>query len=288
MTTTTTEPIPFPQGAPAAIGSESRLGLHRLLPDSVPPVTVALAGKFYEVSAVRLGDIAKLDAWLESKSPSLDNLYPPSFATDPEPSTRKRRLRAARHLAWDWPIRWGSEASGPVLASNEGLARWLEIILDRHNKEVPADEIAELASSMDEDDWNRLDRATWPPDPWREITRIAEREAGVRDDEEEENSAPNWEEIVADIMGAYGLSFDGIANLTLAQLGILRRRGQVAGMTGGAHIARALVEAQRKRLAVWYDPDELGPDGKVIVIGDHVADVEVPDGTGAVRPGETT
>lgn len=92
------------------------------------PRAVMLGGSRFVARELTLGDLARLQAWLAEQTPHPLANIPPAWA-DPEPETRPARLAIAWEAARSWPVRYGSTAGSILLASPEGLAYYLTLVV---------------------------------------------------------------------------------------------------------------------------------------------------------------
>jgi hypothetical protein len=94
------------------------------------PRVVILGGGPRVADELRIGDMARLQAWLEEQTPHPLAEIPPEWA-DPEPRTRPARLKAAWEASASWPIRYGTAEGSRLLGSTEGRAYFLTLCLRR-------------------------------------------------------------------------------------------------------------------------------------------------------------
>lgn len=213
--------------------------------------SITLAGKSFTVTCWRLCDILGLERWLVAQSPNpLDGFVSPD--EDPEPSTRKRRLRTAMATAKSWPPKLESDEGRELLSTAHGAAFFLCTALDRDNPEVTADELVELVETMDATDWKRLNRILWQCDPQEEILREIIPERFESDD------SMGWPEVVDHIATERRMSYSEVLKLTLPEVSNILRKGQ-SKTYGIANPSRAAIDDYNRRM---LDDDEI-PDWEV-------------------------
>jgi len=192
-------PISGPAGPrpPAPAFDPSVLDYARLMGDRAraiaradaanPPITrvvpvpraIPLGGSLRVVAELRLSDLALIQAWLEEQAPHPLEGLAPAWA-DPEPATRPARLAAAWQAAANWPVRLGTDRAAALLATAEGRAYFLAVVLRRHDPDFAAAQALALLPEITPAEWAGLIRVAYALTPRQEIAAEVAPEAGGR------------------------------------------------------------------------------------------------------------
>jgi hypothetical protein len=183
-----------------------------------PPITrvipvaraIKLGGESHVVDELRLGDLAEIQAWIESAEPHPLDGMPPASA-DPEPESRLARLAEAWEKARAWPPRLGTTRAGQLLNSNEGRTFFLVFCLSRRNPSFGLAQALELLPKITPAEWASLRRVAYGITPREEI-------AAELDDEDDGDGPPDWCRSVHNALQAEGCpDYRGIGQIYLSQ-----------------------------------------------------------------------
>jgi hypothetical protein len=132
------------------------------------PRAIPLGGSLRVASELTMGDLARLQAWLEGQTPHPMEGLPPAWA-DPSPETRPGRLAAAWEAAKSWPVRYGTEAGSILLGSPEGRAYFLSLALRPADPGFGVADALELLARITPTEWAGLRRVAYGITPREEL-----------------------------------------------------------------------------------------------------------------------
>ncbi len=111
------------------------------------PRDFTLGGEVFQVSALRLKDWGLIQAWIKDRVPGPVALLSSADMTRLSPGHQRQLLEAALREQRDWPPRVGSSAWFDILDHDGGPAKFLEVVLSRHQP-FTAERAAELADRL--------------------------------------------------------------------------------------------------------------------------------------------
>lgn len=208
--------------------------------------TLKLADREYAVSPWRLQDLLELERWIADGAEfPLEGI--PSSEDDVEPSTRKRRLRAAMSKAKGWPPALDSAEGRAALATPHGAAFFLWVAISRDNPALSTEDLPALIEGMSALDWKRLNRTLWCSHPQEEILReiIPERFEGA--------DGMTWPQVIDHLATERRMSYAEVLDLTLPEISNMLRRGEPRTY-GLSNPSRAAIDEYQRRL---LDDDEI-------------------------------
>jgi hypothetical protein len=242
------------------------------------------------VEQAQIRDLAALQGWIAWRTDPLLDI--PSRDQDPDPGTRKRRLREAFDRAERWPPRLFTDEADAILGTPEGTLALLAVILRKQQPELADDELVRLAVDATPEEWRQVERIFFGTHPADEILREIDPEWF------EDQGTPDWPAIFEDISQARNWTYQQIGELYLSQVECIRSGGEKKDWSkdlppGLDPDGRAAYLAAQK--AKWYDPDELDPttsgsppDGGASAQEENQADTkdDRSDGLGPKHPQE--
>ena len=218
-------------------------GLTRALPT---PRVLSLGGQDWLVSELRLRDIAILEAWVEARTPWPTDLLPERDDTDAP--TWSRLLDAAYNAAERWPPRFGDARCTALLNTQDGLAFFVWVAIQRDQPGATIEDARGLVARMGATDWKLLARVLFGGDPMEELLRLMEEGGGAPD-----RPPVDWEKAVHEVAEMLGITYEAVGEMTLSQFAIARRRGEPLDHgTDVSHLSpEEIAELGRQRAARW-------------------------------------
>ena len=178
--------------------------LTRLIPIPRP---VALAEEMVVVGEVTLGDVATLQAFMESASPS------PLAEED---------SADAWHASTSWPPRFGMPEGSRILATPAGRAEVLRVAL-RQDPLTPQ-QLGELVAWATAEEWRAFERVAYGVTPRMELV--------ARHDPADDTPAEtDWEKRIAWLLKEVGGDFERVARMTLTQARFVLSAGKLPEST---------------------------------------------------------
>lgn len=213
--------------------------------DVIPmPTPVTLGGVGYLASELRLLDLAKLQAFVDSRHPSpYDAACGAIVAGAAERSLEWKRLLAATVEAQAaWPKEPGSPEADELLASRGGRMLLIGLVLAREQPDLSGADLSRIYDVTTAAEFVRLSRIAWGNEPMRDLMALIDGpEAGS-------GKGPDW----ARLWVEYGLEFRGPAfpDLTITQFIAWRRGGEsYTGRVGGDD--HEITRISERREAFW-------------------------------------
>jgi len=182
---------------------------------------VTLAGRRYRAIQLRLGTIARIedDFELLVKHPSVgieDSLAIVKKGRKEPGWVDHSRIVIRRY--GDWPPAFGSKDFRRIMATPEGSALFLGIMLRRSNRPISDSAIVDVAMEMTAECWDALERVAWGFRPWMAFGS-----------DEPQSSHPgrgiNWAEATYEL-AQRGYTFHQISRLFVNQFMNIRGGGQ--------------------------------------------------------------
>jgi hypothetical protein len=209
------------------------------------PAPVTLAGQRFIAHELQLVDVAFLERWVARNVPGPLVGLPP-LTTDPDPSTRKRRLRAAYEAAKAWPPKYGSELFRAAINTFEGRTVFLRRVL----RGLSRDHAFALVAAMTPEEWEALDQVASPSEPIAAIIAELDPDPPRRT----EGDPIDWGRALMGLV-RLGLTPREAGKLTISQAIAILSRG--AAPQYDKPVEGGLPKAEvRRRILATRDPDE--------------------------------
>lgn len=201
-------------------------------------------------SELTLRDMARIERdWADSfADPTLDI---PAEDEDPEPNTRKRRLRAALVVCRDKMPRWDNDTGRTMLATAEGIATLLRYSIGGNHDELTLEDFDVMASEITATEFARFEKAAFNSDPMDEIVEAADPKQSTEDSE-----PTNWEEILSALVKQYGFKPKEVGDLTISELTMILGDGKPNHRPVFTDMASLLAYHEEQK-RIWFDDEEL-------------------------------
>lgn len=192
------------------------------------PWPVEIRGEVYEVSELRLCDLAALGDWVARRRGSALDALPPDSLRPEDPRAWRRALLAAYELADSDAPEWGDPEAAEAANSLEGLATFAWVALRRHRPEVDLPCATRLTVAMlteAPDEWVTLQMAALRPDARRTVLRSVLGDVAPHLLEPRPRRA-DWGKDVARLVTDSGMTLAGVGELSVGQFNFLATRGE--------------------------------------------------------------
>lgn len=211
------------------------------------PTAVELGGRLVALREFRLRDLAALQALVATLAG--DPLAGLATAAD-----RVAALREAWPGAKAWPPPLGSAGARECLATAEGLAGELLVMLRTGDPDATLDEALDLVVAMTADEWARARRICWGLAPWKSIAAELDPEwsDGPPPAPGPGREPPSWSERVAELCRpGNGYTFDQVEGMFLSQWRALCSGGKPDRYRARPRLGESIIDAAKRAARVF-------------------------------------
>lgn len=120
--------------------------LTRLAPQ---PVEYEIGGQVYKFAQLRIGEIARIQAWLDSLPSPIQQIRP--MIEDLTPDERKALLLEAQKEMRYWPPQYGTQKGGELIGRPEGTKVFMRAALKRCQHNMTDAECDRITESLEID-----------------------------------------------------------------------------------------------------------------------------------------
>lgn len=224
----------------------------RSLSDLYPsPRAVPFGGETFLVGELRVGDVAELQRWLDTRGPDpLAAVRPLLHAPFVGPGDR-HLFSEAIDLATAGPPSWGDERAGAEFAKIEGVFAFLKVVLGRGRPDLTDDRLLDLMGRMEAAEFDAAVSAAYRTSAADELDRAVARLTGAP--RGHKGDPPDWPRWIDEVSRSHGgWTYEYIAGLTLTRFFSALNEGKAPRKAGASESPKAA----RRRWTAWITGDD--------------------------------